>query len=72
MTSQLGQPTDLYEGVDSEDGKIGVALGVVDEVQIHQLFELNVTYQGASGESKEAGVRAAVAAHRSACSLRRR
>jgi hypothetical protein len=32
----------LDEGVDGEDGEVGLALGVVDEVEVDQLFELQV------------------------------
>ena len=32
----------LDEGVYGEDGEVGVALGVIDEVEVHELFELHV------------------------------
>lgn len=34
--------TDLHEGIHSKDGKVWVTLCIVDEIQIHQLLELQI------------------------------
>ena len=33
---------DLGEGVDSQDGEVGLRLGVVHEIEIHQLLQLQI------------------------------
>lgn len=42
MTAAFGMMACLDEGVDCHNGKIRLSLGVVDEVQIHQLLQLKV------------------------------